>query len=149
MLINDLIINKSDVEVMNTLGMTVMAKFVNSKGIPFTKHFKNFDDFKEFKEQCKDVGTTLSSHVWVGYVIRKKYTNGNSYILVKGGWVANMPDMLDKFICIEDTYSTRRIAKMVASRYKKDDVSYDKLDLACKDSTYDVVTVVNGKITTF
>ena len=146
MLINDLIINKSDVEVMNTLGMTVMAKFVNSKGIPFTKHFKNSDDFNEFKEQCKDVGTTLSSHVWVGYVIRKKYANGNSYILVKDGWVANMSD---KFICIEDTYSTRRIAKMVASRYKKDDVSYDKLDLACKGSTYDVVTVVNGRITTF
>lgn len=146
MLINDLIINKSDVEVMNTLGMTLMAKFVNSKGIPFTKHFKNFDDFNEFKEQCNDVGTTLSSYVWVGYVIRKKYTNGNSYILVKGGWVATMSD---KFICIEDTYSTRRIAKMVASRYKKGDVSYDKLGLACKGFTYDVVTVVNGKITTF
>lgn len=79
-------------------------------------------------------------------MIRKKYTNGNSYILVKGGWVASISD---KFICIEDTYSTRRIAKMVATKYKKDDVSYDKLDLACKDSIYDVVTVVNGRITTF
>lgn len=146
MLINGLIINKSDVEMMNTLGMTVMARFVNPNGIPFTKEFKNFDEFKEFKEQCKHVGTTFLTHVWVGYVIRKKYTNGNSYILVKGGWVANMPD---KFICIEDTYSTRRVAKAVVSRYKKDDASYDEVDPASKGSTYDIVTVVNGKITTF
>lgn len=131
-------IDSRDLSYMETLGLTVKAEFENPHIGPFIDYFTTMKEYLEFREEATSAGSEFIESAWLGYVIRKSYKNGNSYILVKGGYVSNPSD----FIIFEDTYSTHRAAKGVATRYHKQDVADKRSDV----SDYTVLRVVNGHI---
>ena len=80
-------IDSKDLSYMETLGFTVKAEFKNPRGIPFIKYFITMNEYLEFREKATYAGYEFIEIAWLGYVIRKQYKEGNSYILVKGGGI--------------------------------------------------------------
>ena len=129
-------IDSNDLSYMETLRLTVKAEFKDPKGVPFIEYFTTKQEYLEFRGEATSAGSEFIESAWVGYVIRKYYKGGNSYLLVKEGYVSNN----SSYIILADTYSSHRAAKAVATRYYNQDLKDGCTDV----SSYKVVTVVNG-----
>lgn len=128
-------IDSEDLSYMKKLRLTVKAEFENPEGVPFIEYFTTMKEYLEFRKKATSAGSEFIESAWVGYVIRKYYKEGNSYLLVKEGYVSNN----SSYIILADTYSSHSAAKAVATHYYNQDLKY-----GCTDASYKVVTVVNG-----
>lgn len=84
--------------------------------------------------------------------MRKTYTEGNSkgnsYIYIRGGYVKD--DSKDTFIFKDEVYESQRSAKIVASRYKSNELRSPIMDRTISNQeatcTWEVVKVVNSHL---
>ena len=84
----------------------------------------------------------MIDHACIGYVIRKEYEGGGFYILIREGYVSDISSP----ILIYDTYTSRRSAQAVATRYKKSDDLSRRLHEIVPIADYKPVLLINGRL---
>lgn len=110
------------------------------------------DSLKWVVTDTEDTQANEDMCIWSGYVLRKTYTEGNSkgnsYIYIRGGYVKD--DSKDTFIFKDEVYESQRSAKIVASRYKSNELRSPIRDRTISNQeatcTWEVVKVVNGHL---